>query len=652
MKPTLVVASTFVAEPLRESLEFWTSTVEQDWQLKFAPSGQLFQQLLDPTSALRTNHQGVNVLLVRLDDWRGSGHLQENLRTFEESLRAAVEGTPRYLVVLCPSQSDQEENLPVLPAVSTLLPQDYLDPYSVTGSISSLGPIPYHAQFFTALGTAIVRRLQSWSRPPCKVVVVDCDQTLWLGACAEGSVQVTPAHQAFQAFLIEQTHQGRLLCLASKNAEADVWAVFDQHPDMLLQRTHLASARINWQPKSSNLRELAQELNFGLDTFLFLDDDAVEIAEVRSTCPAVTAVQLPESHRLAFLQHLWLLDGTSTTPRTQLLRDEAERQRLRAQAPSLAAFIAQLGVQVAFSPLADGELARAAELSLRTTQMHLAPRAWSEPELAMRRTTGICVGVHCQDRLGDYGLVGLLCAHESGEVDGFMLSCRALGRGVEHRMLAWLGQQGQQQGWSGLRLKLSETARNLPARQFVASLGGPELSVSQAAEVRWRPQNAVPAPTAAVASIETASWDSLLMQRIAEELTTAETILRSMRLARGARPELCTAYAAPQNETERELAALLGELLRVDPVGRNDSFYDLGGHSLLAAQVLSLIEERLHVQLSPIVLFRGPFTVAELAQTVHESRLQAADEGELLEVLSELDDLSDEEVRALLLEGS
>lgn len=150
-----------------------------------------------------------------------------------------------------------------------------------------------------------------------------------------------------------------------------------------------------------------------------------------------------------------------------------------------------------------------------------------------------------------------------------------------------------------------------------------------------------------------ANWDSDVVQRIAGELTTAEAILRHLRLARGARPELGTPYMAPQTETERELATLLGELLRVEPVGRNDSFYDLGGHSLLAAQVLSLIEERLHVQLSPIVLFRGPFTVAELAQTVHESRLQGADEADLLQVLSELEDLSDEEVRALLLiEGS
>ena len=646
MKTTLVVASNFVAEPLRESLQFWASILGQEWRLEFAPAGQLFQQLLDPTSPLHTNQQGVNVLLVRPED------LQENFEACVES--AIAEGTARYLVVLCPSETSAKKSLPTLASVSNLLPKDYLAPYAVTGSVSSAGPIPYHAQFFTALGTAIVRRIQSWSRPPCKALVVDCDQTLWQGACAEGAVKVTPAHLAFQAFLVEQVRQGRLLCLASKNTEADVWAVFEQHPEMPLQRIHLAASRINWQPKSSNIRDLSKELNFELDAFVFLDDDAVEVAEVRSACPAVTALQLPDSHRMIFLQHLWMLDGGSTIPRTHLLIQEVERQRLRAQAPSLAAFIAQLGVQVAFSTLANGELARASELSHRTTQMHLAPRAWSESELAQRRATGLCVGVHCQDRLGDYGLVGVLCAQESGEVDGFMLSCRALGRGVEHRMLAWLGQQARQKGWTSLRLKLVDTPRNLPARQFVASQGGPELSASQAAEVRWRPptDSSAPAAPSASTTMVGAGWDSHLAQRIADDFTSAETILRHMRLARGARPELCTPYAAPQSDTEQELAGLLSELLRVEPVGRNDSFYDLGGHSLLAAQVLSLIDERLHVQLSPVVLFRGPFTVAELAQTIHESRLQSADEGELLQVLSELEDLSDEEVSALLLEGS
>lgn len=638
MVPTLVIAANFVAEPLRESLEFWMSTLDQPWRLEFAPAGQLFQQLLEPSSALRCNSQGVNLLLLRPEDCA--------LESLGECLQTGI----RTLVALCPGEA--EFTLPSLPGVSVLLPADYLQAYGVTGPVSSTGPIPYHAQFFTALGTAVLRRLQSWSRPPCKVVVVDCDETLWQGACAEGPVQVTAAHRGLQAALLEQVERGRLLCLASKNSEADVWAVFEQHPDMLLRRSHVTAARINWQPKSENLRQLAEELNFGLDAMVLLDDNAVEVAEVRAACPAVTAVQLPASQRLDFLRHLWVLDGGSAIPRTQLYREEAERRRLRSQAPGLAAFIAQLGVQVAFSPLADGELGRAAELSVRTTQMHLDPRPWSESELAQRRASGLCVGVHCQDRLGDYGLVGLLCAQPSGTVDGFMLSCRALGRGVEHRMLAWLGQQAMQKGWSQLQLRLSESPRNLPARQFVEAVGGVEIPASRAAAARWRPSSTAVALLPSVVPLETPGWDSELVQRIAGELVTAETILRQMRLARGARPELETPFVPPQNETERELAGVLAELLRVEPVGRNDSFYDLGGHSLLAAQVLSQIEQRLQVRLSPIVLFRGPFTIAELAQAVHETRLQSADEDDLLQVLCELDELSDDEVRALLLEDA
>jgi FkbH-like protein len=99
---------------------------------------------------------------------------------------------------------------------------------------------------------------------------------------------------SLQEFIIRQQAAGKLICLCSKNQEEDVFAVFDQHPDMLLQRHHLVNWRINCRSKSENLKSLAAELQLGLDSFIFIDDNPVECAEVRANCPEVLTLQLPE----------------------------------------------------------------------------------------------------------------------------------------------------------------------------------------------------------------------------------------------------------------------------------------------------------------------------------------------------------------------
>lgn len=154
----------------------------------------------------------------------------------------------------------------------------------------ALGHVPYTPLFFAALGTAIFRRIHALSSPPYKVVVLDRDQTLWKGVAAEDGprgVEIDPGRRALQARLVEERAQGRLLCLASKNDEADVFSVFDAHPEMPLKRGDFVAWRINWQPKSENLRALANELGLGLDSFILIDDNPLDCAEVEAACPEV-----------------------------------------------------------------------------------------------------------------------------------------------------------------------------------------------------------------------------------------------------------------------------------------------------------------------------------------------------------------------------
>ena len=137
--------------------------------------------------------------------------------------------------------------------------------------------------------------------------------------------------------MVELTGKGFLLCLCSKNDQADALSVFEHRQDMVLKRNHLVSWRINWHPKSKNIRSLAKELNLGLDSFIFLDDNPLECAEVRFGCPEVLTLRLPvEGDITGFLDHVWAFDRVSLTAedreRTAMYQQEIERGRFQKQA--------------------------------------------------------------------------------------------------------------------------------------------------------------------------------------------------------------------------------------------------------------------------------------------------------------------------------
>ena len=285
--------------------------------------------------------------------------LARNINDFIEGLtqRKVYSNTPN-LVVLCPqspSSSLSSTNNSVLEHAAEELshhlsktPNTYLIKgdailrnypveqfYDSTGH--QLGDVPYTPQFFSATATAIVRKLQAIQRRPFKVIVLDCDNTLWKGVVGEAGakgVQIPHEFAALQSFMLEQHNAGMLLCLCSKNVEEDVLEVFEKNDEMILQQSHVVSTRVNWKPKSENIKSLAEELELGLDSFIFIDDNPVECAEVRAHCPQVLTLQLPSESKdiPAFLNHVWAFDHVNVTQedrkRTLLYQQNVQRQRV------------------------------------------------------------------------------------------------------------------------------------------------------------------------------------------------------------------------------------------------------------------------------------------------------------------------------------
>jgi FkbH-like protein/FkbM family methyltransferase len=501
-----------------------------------------------------------------------------------------------------------------------------------------LGHIPYTPLGFAAIGTSVFRALAVRQRAPYKVIVLDCDNTLWQGACGEDGatgVTVTPGHRALQEFMVRQAFAGMLVCLGSKNAAADVWAVFAHNPEMVLKREHLAAARINWSPKSDNLRALAVELNLGLDSFIFLDDNPVECAEVRANCPEVLALELPaEPGKIArFLEHVWAFDQQRATDedrtRTRKVQENLQRESFRGKVATLKDFIDGLHLTVdIFAPRRD-QLDRVAQLTQRTNQFNFTPVRRSAAEVASYLAAdGRCLAVTVRDRFGDYGMVGLVCydvLSDRYRVDTFLLSCRVLGRGVEHQVLAELGRLALAAGRPTVEITYRPTGKNEPAWDFIRSFGmkfmrSPaddavfDLPSAQIVGLRYDPDHAVPVPApaegAAARPAQRPAGPLALdkFQRIAGELGDTPAIgeaIEQFRLrARGFVPG-AAGEEAPAT-LEGRMLHLWRRIIGNPRIGRNDNFFDAGGTSLKAVQTIAAIRRELGISLSIIDLFARP----------------------------------------------
>jgi FkbH-like protein len=479
-------------------------------------------------------------------------------------------------------------------------------------------------------------------------------------------VRVGPAHREIQRLLLAQRDAGRLICVASKNAEADVLETLRRHPDMLLRTENLTGWRINWAPKSANIAELAAELTLGLDTFVFIDDNPVEAAEVRAAHPAVLTLSPPSSGdgMLSYLRHCWPLDHPRVTDddraRAERYREERRRDAARSTAPSLAEFLASLDLVVTVEPMDGADAARVAQLTQRVNQFNLAGTRRSVSDLIDLPPDAECLAVRARDRFGDYGLAGAVQAVADGStyrVDGLWLSCRVLGRGVEHRIVRALGARAVEHGLGTVSLPYRPTERNRPAIDFLRSLPagqrtGPEgteffdIPAGVASTETFLPDGGRPttAPTRPAVSTPAGPVDSAAVDRIARTLTSPTQVLEALAAHRSAPP---FAELATEDTTQAVVAKIWAELLEFPPRTVHDNFYELGGHSLLVVQFAARVRDEFDVELPVDVLFTDRFTVADMARAINERRAVPGDDV-LLGLLAELDGLSDDEVRRLL----
>lgn len=597
--------------------------------------------------------------------------VRDTLANFVAALQSATEQAHvPFLICICPPSPETVAAYPVLlneldaeltNSVASM-PNVYLRTYDETLKLydiadyhdpakNALGHIPYKPDYFAGLGTQIVRANALFSRLPYKVIVLDCDNTLWQGVVGEDGpegIVLTAGHQYLQEFMLKQMDAGMILCLCSKNIESDVVEALADRNDMPLNVEHIVGMRVNWQPKSTNLRELSQELQLGLDSFIFLDDNPIECAEVRAACPEVLTLQVPANGEELphFLNNIWAFDTQAATAedaqRTQMYRQNMEREQYRTKSISLDSFLEGLALDIQIQPLSAQYLERVSQLTQRTNQFNFTTirRSVSEIQQATQSNELKCLIVHVSDRFGSYGLVGVAMYSindSSLSVDTMLLSCRVLGRGVEHRMLARLGEIALENDCTIVDVPFTPTKKNQPAGDFLDSVALAyssnatddiqyQIPADIAAQISYQPQQDIAYAEKAMersvnqsakkqeVSLLPARYDEAM--KIATELSSIENILAGMTSGpRKHRPSIATEYVPPVGSEQEKIASIWGDVLSIDKIGIHDNFFELGGSSLKGVQLIAQLKSALNVDFTIVSLFEHP-TVAAMTNVV------------------------------------
>jgi len=330
---------------------------------------------------------------------------------------------------------------------------------------------------------AALRGLTGQSR---KLIIVDLDETLWRGVVGDvgwkglnlgGHSAVGEAFVDFQRALKSLTNRGTLLGIVSKNTESVALQAINSHPEMVLKLEDFAGWRINWDDKAQGIVELVSDLNVGLDSVVFIDDNPVERARVRDALPEVFVPDWPENCMLykRALLTLPCFDLPSISPedrqRTRMYVAKRQRKSLKRHVDSLDEWLKTLHTTVEVEELSEANLKRAVQLMNRTNQMNLTTRRmtdaalvdWVKPENRTLWTFRV------SDKYGDSGLTGIVSLainQKVGHIIDFLLSCRVMGRKIEEAMVHVAVTYAQRMRLDAVVAEYVPTPKNQPCQAF------------------------------------------------------------------------------------------------------------------------------------------------------------------------------------------
>ena len=323
-----------------------------------------------------------------------------------------------------------------------------------------------------------------------KCIVLDLDNTLWGGIVGEdgfegiklGDSPVGRAYTEFQHNLLALNQRGILLAINSKNNFDDAMQIIKDHPNMVLKEDNFVCIRINWNDKVVNMKEISDELNIGLDSMVFFDDDPVNREYVKSNLPEIQTIDISDPSNSSKIlksindfQMLKITDEDMT--RNKMYLEQRKRTDLKTQVGDLQDFLKQLNISVKIKNADSFTIPRISQLTVKTNQFNLTTRRYQEEDIRKfsQDKDKIVECAQVEDKFGDNGITGVYIINKDNKqewtIDTFLLSCRIIGRGVEDGMLHQIIEKARKEGVSKIRGEYIKTKKNKPAENFFPTFG-------------------------------------------------------------------------------------------------------------------------------------------------------------------------------------
>lgn len=344
---------------------------------------------------------------------------------------------------------------------------------------------PYRLQAYALYGEHLLSHLRALQGHRRKCLVLDLDNTLWGGTIGEDGMSgvllsdTYPGNcfKDFQRAVLQLSHRGILLAINSKNDPGEALELFRSHPDMVLKEKDFSSIRINWRDKADNLRDIAEELNVGLDALVFVDDSPAECERIRQACPEVRVVQLPAQKHLyrTAIENLGCFEQLTLTEedrnRGRMYQAQAQRQGLASRCGTLEDFYASIRMRGLLHRNNRSHIPRIAQMTQKTNQFNLTARRCTEGEISQEMDRSWVYSLEIEDRFGDNGIVAaaVVTPDPGGRewvIGHFLMSCRVVMRTIEETLLAEISEDARSSGAERLVGRYAPSGKNQMVKEF------------------------------------------------------------------------------------------------------------------------------------------------------------------------------------------
>jgi FkbH-like protein len=503
----------------------WIDTYENDY-------GQYLQELTDPDSelhafkptavlvALDAYHltAGVTATMEAADADAALGEMQDRLR---ETWRAAREAfkcpilQQAVLPVHRPVLGNNEHRLPgskawfvsrLNQAMRTMAEQDGVDILALDERAAVDGTAKWHdvglwhrskqevAPVLSPLyGDLVGRWVAAKQGRSFKCLVMDLDNTMWGGVIGDDGLEgivlgqgspLGEAYTAFQEYARELSRRGVILAVCSKNDEANALEPFEKHPEMVLKRGDIACFVANWQNKADNIRAIAAELNIGIDSLVFIDDNPFERNLVRQELPMVAVPEVSDDDPVGYpaaLADAGYFEGLSITDedreRTAQYQGNKARDALKASVTDLPSYLRGLEMALISKRFDKIGMQRIVQLINKSNQFNLTTKRYTDEDViaVMADPDAFGLQLRLTDRFGDNGIIaiviGRLRDNKDLYIDTWLMSCRVLGRQVEPTTLNLICQEAKKLGARRVVGEYIPTKKNGMVKDHYAKLG-------------------------------------------------------------------------------------------------------------------------------------------------------------------------------------